>query len=69
MPDQITLLQPAAQQPVQQAGTQPQGLAGSGRRRTLLALRNADVTLAIATSTGQVSHYLSFLSYQAELQL
>lgn len=52
VPDQIALSQPA----VQRGGSQPQGLAGSGRRRTLLALRTADVTAAIVTSPGQVSH-------------
>ncbi len=49
MPDQIVLSQPA----VQRNGAAPQGLAGSGRRRTL-ALKNTEVTATIMTSQGQV---------------
>lgn len=56
------LSQPA----VQRAGNNaPQGLAGSGRRRTLLVLCNADVTVAIVSSAGQVSHRPSILCFSS----
>lgn len=65
MPDQITLSPPAVQHPVQRAGNAaPQGLAGSGRRRALLTLRNAEVIVAIVTSPEQVSHRTSFLPFK-----
>lgn len=51
VPDQIVLSQPA----VQRDGAAPQGLAGSGRRRTL-SLKSTEVTATIMTSPGQVSH-------------
>lgn len=50
VPDQIVLSQPA----VQRNGVAPQGLAGSGRRRTL-ALKNTEVTATIMASPGQVT--------------
>ena len=65
VPDQIMLSQPA----VQRAGNNaPQGLAGSGRRRrTLLVLRNADVTVAVVTSAGQVNHRPSILCFSSRV--
>jgi hypothetical protein len=53
---------------VQRAGNNAlQGLAGSGRRRTLLVLRNADVTVAIVTSAGQVNHRPSILCFSSRV--